>query len=97
MIAPHQDGWLDECWGRIVIAIGRGDGRYELAAILEEVSSIRFEAGVQHECDRRTREIAERLMGKNRICVSCSSVFEPKNLHGSPYYCETCEDNNIPF
>jgi len=97
MIAPHEEGWIDECWGRIVIAIGKGDARYELAAILEEVATIRFDAGVQHEIDRRTREIAERLMGKDRICVTCGTVFVPKHLHGGPYYCDPCDDHNIPF
>jgi hypothetical protein len=97
MINPHADGWYDECWGRIVIAIGRGDGRSELIDILEELSSIRFNDGVQAEVDRRAREIAERLMGKNRICDTCGTVFEPSFLHGGPYYCSPCDSTNIPF
>lgn len=97
MIAPHEEGWIDECWGRIVIAIGRGDGRQELAVILEEVATLRFDDGVKHEIDRRTREVAERLMGKDRICISCGAVFAPANLFGGPYYCTPCDDINIPF
>jgi len=97
MIAPHEEGWIDECWGRVVIAIGRGDGRRELIDILEELSSIRFDAGVQAEVDRRTREVGDKLMGKNRICATCGTVFEPSFLHGGPYYCSPCDDQNIPF
>lgn len=94
MITPHEDGWIDECWGRIVIGIGEGNGKRELASILGEVSEIRFEAGKQAEIDRRTREIAERLMGRDRTCAGCSNIFQPPELSGGPYYCNDC---NIPF
>lgn len=96
MIAPHEEGWIDECWGRIVIAIGQGIGKQELEVILNDLSQVRWEDGVKDEVDRRTNEIAERLMGKNRICVFCNEVFEPKKFHGGPYYCEKCEEP-IPF
>lgn len=96
MILPHEEGWIEECWGRIVIAIGGGGGKYELATILEEVATLRFDAGVKHESDRRIREIAERLMGKDRICVKCEKVFAPNHLHGGPYYCDDCGED-IPF
>jgi len=97
MITPHEEGWIDECWGRIVIAIGRGDGRRELIDILEEISSIRFDAGVQAEIERRTRDVTERLMGNNRICAACNAVFAPKILCGGPYYCDPCDRMSIPF
>jgi ribosomal protein S27AE len=97
MIVPHEEGWIDECWGRIIIAIGRGDGRRELIDILEELSSIRFDAGVQAEVERRTRDIAEKLMGKNRICATCGTVFTPNFLHGGQYYCDPCDNKNFPF
>jgi hypothetical protein len=96
VIAPYEEGWIDECWGRIIVAIGAGTARYELACILEEVATLRFDAGVKHESDRRTREIAERLMGRDRFCTKCEKVFTPHHLHGGPYYCDECGDD-IPF
>lgn len=97
MITPHEDGWIDECWGLIVIGIGSGNGKREMAAILEEVSSLRFDAGVKHEINRRTQEIANKLMGNQRMCQWCKKLYTAKPYELSAdldsYICDDC----IPF
>lgn len=97
MIDPYTTGWLDECWGRIVIAIGKGEGKNELGIILDEAAQDRWEAGMRDEKVRRTREIANKLLGNKISCSKCGNVFDRPVWEnpGNDYTCVACEP--MPF
>ena len=97
MIDTSNSGWIDERWGRIVVAIGKGTAREEFMAILLELQQDSHEAGVEYEKVRRTREIANKLLGNKIICCKCGNAVDrpdwarPEN----DYTCYDCDP--IPF